>query len=250
MSYKKSFTLSEIMIAMAIFGIIVAACVPIVMNMSPNKNAIMIKKAYYTTEQIVSDLINDPIYYPNGDFAVDSNVMAEETATNASPEKPTQFAKFSCLFAKKMNIALDSHTDTLENFCKRVSDNGKYDVDDPANHILVTNDGMIWNFILCNGNNSYEVDNDGVPVAESVCRVDVSIATDDIAKTGYDTDGCIDQGNGWGTNICGQSKINKIGKAAFVISHDGGISLSAVGALGNQPNIQNIINGKTSLLGK
>ena len=41
MNFKKSFTLSEIMIAMMIFGIIAAACIPIVMNMSPNKYAIM-----------------------------------------------------------------------------------------------------------------------------------------------------------------------------------------------------------------
>lgn len=250
MNYKKSFTLSEIMIAMAIFGIIAAACIPIVLNMSPNKNAIMIKKAYYTTEQIVSDLINDPIYYPTGDFAVDSNVMAEETATNASPEKPTQFAKFSCLFAKKMNIDENNSPVKLENFCKRtVNNNGTYN--NGADYILKTNDGMIWNFILCNGNQSFLLDSEGKPDDTSMCRIDVSVSTDDITKTGYDTEGCIEANTtGWGNNICGQSKVNKIGKAVFMMSHDGGISLYVNDRFGSQPNIQNIINGTTSLLGK
>lgn len=240
MNYKKSFTLSEIMIAMAIFGIIAAACIPIVLNMSPNKNAIMLKKAYYTTEQIVSDLINDPIYYPSGDFAEDISVMADNT--NPSITKPTEFAKLSCLFAKKMNIDANSGSVTLENFCTRTADNGSYH-NNNANHILVTNDGMIWNFVSCNANNSFNETN-------PACRIDVSVATDDITKTGYDTEGCSDDTNGWGTNICGQNKINKIGKVALFIQQDGGISLSGTGFSAGQPNIQNIINGTTNLLGK
>ena len=234
MNFKKSFTLSEIMIAMTVFGIIAAACIPIVMNMSPNKHAIMIKKAYYTTEQIVSDLINDPIYYPTGDFAHDSTVMTDSTMTG--------FAKFSCLFAKKLNIYTPAGFTkiNINDFCARTSNSGSYK-EQTANNILFTNDGMVWSF------------NCDWTATNPSCRIDISTENDYdkfFNSTGYDSANCIQSGTGWGGNICGQTKVNKIGKFAIFIDSDGGISLDKDSTLGNQSKVQNIINGTTSLLGK
>lgn len=61
----KGFTLTELMIALAVIGIIVAVVTPAIMKTRPNKNKMMIKKTFYTTEQIVATLINDARLYPD-----------------------------------------------------------------------------------------------------------------------------------------------------------------------------------------
>ena len=61
----KGFTLTELMIAMAVIGILVAVVTPAVMKTRPNKNKMMVKKTFYTAEQIVASLINDERLYPD-----------------------------------------------------------------------------------------------------------------------------------------------------------------------------------------
>lgn len=226
MILKKSFTLSEIMIAMAVLGIIVAASVPIILNMSPNKNAIMLKKAYYTTQQIVSDLINNDILYPNGDFHEDNSL--------GTGEDISEFAKFSCLFARKMNID-GSKLPTVDDFCKRTEN-------EHANFILYTQDGMAWNFVGCKFGE------------DETCRIDVSSVSDLTKVTYSNSVKCIYGGDGWGGNYCTEPGTHeivkpKLGKAAFFISKDGGISLKHGNDV-EQPEVQAIIDGTTSLIGK
>ena len=55
----KGFTLTELMIALAVLGILVAVVTPAIMRARPNKNKMMVKKTFYTVENIVSSLIND-----------------------------------------------------------------------------------------------------------------------------------------------------------------------------------------------
>lgn len=61
----KGFTLSELMVALAVIGIIVAIVTPAIMKTRPNKNKMMVKKTFYTVENIVSKLINDERLYPD-----------------------------------------------------------------------------------------------------------------------------------------------------------------------------------------
>lgn len=61
----KGFTMTELMVALAVIGIIVAVVTPAIMKTRPNKNKMMVKKTFYTTEQIVSTLINDARLYPD-----------------------------------------------------------------------------------------------------------------------------------------------------------------------------------------
>lgn len=155
----KGFTLSEVLIAMLVLGIIVSASVPVILKLAPNKNVAMIKKAYYTTETIVNGLINDQYYYPDEsihcqggqtsgtsntntggvcyygfDHNVSRRVFNTSIDTNASAK-----LKFSCLFASKLNIK-----ENLTNVC-----NGTITE-------VTTMDGMTWNFnaITMNNNNS------------------------------------------------------------------------------------------------
>jgi len=65
MKKLRGFTLTELMIALVVLGILVAVVAPAIMKTRPNKNKMMVKKAYYIAEGVVSDLINNPELYPD-----------------------------------------------------------------------------------------------------------------------------------------------------------------------------------------
>ena len=53
------FTLTELMIAITVLGVLTAAVLPAVLGNNPNQNKIMIKKAYYTTAEVISEMVNN-----------------------------------------------------------------------------------------------------------------------------------------------------------------------------------------------
>ena len=61
----KAFTLTELLIALAVLGLLIAILMPIISNLLPDQNALMAKRAYYAAQTIVSDLINDEACYPD-----------------------------------------------------------------------------------------------------------------------------------------------------------------------------------------
>ena len=62
---KQGFTLTELLIALGVIGILAAVLMPIIINLLPDQNALMAKRAYYATQTIVSDLINYDSCYPD-----------------------------------------------------------------------------------------------------------------------------------------------------------------------------------------
>ena len=247
----KGYTLSEVMIALLVLGTIIACCMPIISNMAPNKNAIMLKKAYFTTQQIINDLVNDDSYYPNGNLREDTGeVTVHGTNITTSGDN-----KFPCLFASKLN--LDTSMFTLEHICQDFENEGISTVEG-----LVLNMGAI-NFVE---DTTKAVDDP----ERFIARMDLSV-TNNPSDSQYNLgdDACIDPTyfNGWGANACGTTThINKIGKIAMFINPDGKLSLQTTnntyagafdpnygGPNGHnvaQQNILDIITGKTSLLGK
>lgn len=115
----KGFTLTELMVALAVIGILVAVVTPAIMRTRPNKNKMMIKKTYYTTENIVNSLINDSALYRDMTEYCRSNGPAENTTqgeycaygfewdeeVEQDGEKYSGNNKFQQLFASKLNIA-------------------------------------------------------------------------------------------------------------------------------------------------
>ena len=61
---KKGFTLMEILIAMALVGILAAVVSPNIARISPHKQKALFIKAYTRTEIAISNLINDAEIYP------------------------------------------------------------------------------------------------------------------------------------------------------------------------------------------
>ena len=108
---KTAFTLSELMIALTVLGLLCAALLPAIVRTMPNQNKVMIKRAYYTTANIVSDMINDPNLYPpidsNGFSKVGFDNMEEVTYAGQNYGGTTiqdKAAKFIGLFAAHLNV--------------------------------------------------------------------------------------------------------------------------------------------------
>lgn len=61
---KKGFTLSEVMVAMTVLGVIAAVLVPSVMKTMPSNSKVLFKKAYATVEKSITNLLSDDTNYP------------------------------------------------------------------------------------------------------------------------------------------------------------------------------------------
>ena len=136
MKKLKGFTLTELMVAMGVIGILVAVVTPAIMKTRPNKNKMMIKKSFYTAEQIVSTLINDERLYPDMKEICDRGVVEGEDPTKVycafgfdydnsvryEGETYTGNTKFADLFASRLNV----------------------NTEDETTHIYYTTDGIKW----------------------------------------------------------------------------------------------------------
>ncbi len=111
----KGFTLSELMVALAVIGILVAIVTPTIMKTRPNKNKMMIKKTFYTTEQIVATLINDARLYPDMREACEGGVETTDNyycawgfdaddAVKYEGETYEGNTKFEGLFRSRLNV--------------------------------------------------------------------------------------------------------------------------------------------------
>lgn len=63
--FNKAFTLSELLIALGVIGILCAILLPVIFNLMPNQNTMMAKRAYYIVQSVVADTINDEACYPD-----------------------------------------------------------------------------------------------------------------------------------------------------------------------------------------
>ena len=57
---KKALTLTEVIISLAIIGVLILIVVPNVMTLMPDDHAPRYKKAFYAIQNIVYDILNDP----------------------------------------------------------------------------------------------------------------------------------------------------------------------------------------------
>lgn len=239
MKISKGFTLSEILIAMLVLGIIVAASVPVILNLTPNKNAIMIKKAYYATESIVHSLINDQLYYPDmtsncinpdGSFKnsgtdecyIGFDYAPTNTKVPGLTDPVPSTRKLQCLFASKLNIKED-----LASVCTSGTS---------ALDVVTTMDGMSWNIGgLSNGTTAgtIEIDVDGINKGVN-------------AYNGSTLKAC-SSATTWGTSCTGEltnAQKKKFDRIQITISVEGKLSIK-----GGQDEFEEIISGETKLIG-
>ena len=101
---RKGFTLTELMIALAVLGVLSAIVLPMLNGNTPSRNRMMMKKAYYTIEDVVRDLINDESLYP--EVGTSGTYVGFDNTDNActGSESCGGNKKFPTLFAKKLNV--------------------------------------------------------------------------------------------------------------------------------------------------
>lgn len=111
-SLKSGFSLAEVLIAVALIGILAAILVPSLNKFKPNKHKAMFKKAYQEISRISYELVNDNELYPDGDGVVGFDNVAAVSYNGATygdgnnPTNPASTAakcKFTNLFATKLN---------------------------------------------------------------------------------------------------------------------------------------------------
>ena len=151
MERKRGFTLAELMIVLAILGIIAAILTPLVFNAAPDENRLKFRKAYYTIQHATDSVMNSDTY-PQGDLSKVSN-----------PDKTFCYAFTDVLNTMYDNCEADStivvnsgnpfvydpenadtSLDTLDSYCTATA------VEDPIRGAtsnlpkFITQDGIFW----------------------------------------------------------------------------------------------------------
>lgn len=88
---KKGFTLSEVMITLGLLGVLAAILIPATTHITPSTNKVMAKKANYTVQKAISNMINDDTNYP-GDVMFPSSTVPQGFAQGTSGQFCTQLA--------------------------------------------------------------------------------------------------------------------------------------------------------------
>lgn len=139
MKMRRAFTLAEIMVVLAVIGVIVAIITPTIVKLKPNKNKIMFKKAYYVTERVINELINDEGFYSDSDeslpgFVNEGNATLYGVTISGN-------SKFCKLFASKLNTSKLTATDDIDCTTSALSTPTPGGT---GSGNFVTNDGITW----------------------------------------------------------------------------------------------------------
>lgn len=208
--FNNAFTLTELLVALGVIGILCAILLPIIFNLLPNQNTLMAKRAYYIVQTVVADLINDEACYPDKTSASDqgerrvgfddeygySNCILyggnEETGTITSGGNANK--KFFKLFTDKLDTVEINNT----------------------NYTFKTKDGMNWAMTNMGFNNTNNKN------ALLVLTVDVN---------GNDNPNCgnaATSANGnLGTSVCAANRTNGWDVFSMGIYADGRITINS-----------------------
>ena len=154
---KRGFTLSELMIAMAVLGILLALVIPVIANTRPDEFKMLTKKAYHVTEQVVASLINDPQLYPDSTmycpqeeggetcyYGFDDVSSVAYNGHTADDIIYYEEAKFPRLFAEQLNIAEGYDSDDVSS---------NMDFPSSTASTITTTDGIRFDFYYDNSPN-------------------------------------------------------------------------------------------------
>lgn len=119
---KKAFTLTEVITVLVIIGALALILIPNMSNMIPDEHNVKYKKAFYTVQEIVSDIINDPSVCTGLDES--GNLMSDDTDNTYL--KSCQ-GTVRGVFLRKLNT-----------------------IDDVLDEDIVTTNGMRWNIPATN----------------------------------------------------------------------------------------------------
>lgn len=142
------FTLTELMVAITVLGVLTAAVLPAILGNNPNQNKMMMKKAYYVTAEVVSDMINDDTLYPtldaNGYEYTGYGALRNTVAATYDSSEFSGATKFQNIFARTISpkVGCKSSLSTAE---KAIGNTLKTNTTNATGYCLVeSKDGMHW----------------------------------------------------------------------------------------------------------
>jgi prepilin-type N-terminal cleavage/methylation domain-containing protein len=106
---KKAFTLSEMMVCLAVISVIIALFMSVI-RVKPNVNMVMLRKAYNTTSNIVYEMLQSSTYYETGEL--DDLAKTSQKVDNSYPSGNTKFCK---IFVSFLNTANDVNCSANKN---------------------------------------------------------------------------------------------------------------------------------------
>lgn len=146
------FTLAELMIVLAILGVIAAILTPVIFDAMPDENRLRFKKAYYTLQRSTDAVLNSDVY-PEGDMSKAANPA--RTFCNAFSDMLNTIydncagtgalkANGGAAFTYNPNSATTS-IGTLDTYCATAVVKNPLDTGSTTNlPKFVTQDGIYW----------------------------------------------------------------------------------------------------------
>lgn len=197
---KFAFTLTELMVALGIIGILAAVLLPIIFNLLPNQNTIMAKRVYYATQEIVSDLINDDACYPDKTMLDSSNARVgfdDGSGYSSCTEYSSGSSssdKFTKLFTSRLDVKTGSGTTSFT-----TKDGVKWDLDFTNSGGFKSNDSSSFIYLVVDVNGTSGKPNCGQNTYSGQCTSSRSGGYDKFAMKIY-ADGGIDVMDDWAKN--------------------------------------------------
>lgn len=147
---KQGFTLSEVIVALAIVAVVAVITAPILGGIIPDKNKVAVLKVYKTISEINSELLNNPMIYRKGScedpnqpgVMLDCEGLNFDLQPMANPYDDARYSgnsKYPLLLASKLDTVEDVNGNTL-----------------PIN--FTTSDGIVWS--IDGGAGTYIIDID------------------------------------------------------------------------------------------
>jgi len=141
----KAFTLTELLIALTVIGVLIAILLPVIFNIMPDQNALMAKRAYYAVQSVTNSLINDEACYPNKTQALEDDardgfddgygyadcVMWGGKYNEDYIDQEDANSKFLTLFVNKLDLK-NNQTDN------------SVILDGDTTYTFITKDKMVW----------------------------------------------------------------------------------------------------------
>lgn len=144
MRKKTGFTLTEMMIALAMLGILCATVIPAITRTMPNSYKIMAKRAYYLATNITRELTNDSVIYsPIDANTINAYVGLDNFETvNLNGIDYDGNTKYTDLFIRNLRVKGD--IDTSSSNCSSLTSSAVCTA-------VYTTDGMKWVFSVPSG---------------------------------------------------------------------------------------------------
>ena len=147
----RAFTLTELLIALAVLGLLIAILTPIISNLLPEQNALMAKRSYYAAQTLVSDMLNDEACYPDNSQSIYKDASGNYLYRRIGFDDGFGYA--DCIkwggveHTESVSDACENSSSKFIIFFKNkldIKNNNDENEENDANGVFETRDGMRW----------------------------------------------------------------------------------------------------------